>query len=444
MKYRVKVEKRRLLSVNKMPLQKEFTLKDSRLEEFSHWQWSEFIEAVKQVSSDLDIPEEAVCVEYDVYEPQFFYSASSKRAKPPNFTFHVDYTCRARDQGKLQLYATLEVDFDDHTPAFYMRDALGNGSYPPDCLIRWAAWAVYQFNLKHNPTNLENLFGETSIRVYGLPHCSHPTLTEMQLFMWGLRKAASPVTVHRFRHLREDDWYRSYSYAIWARTEYHGHWVFFYEAGGLDSGEANRDMEIMEQLILDLKKRANVQNHDIESVILERFLLKWSESFEKVAELKEHVPGTELKELFNLSIDESEKVFGSEFSQHLGKIQVAFEAEEYPDALRDLRAVVQDALEYVAEKRGVDITDVREPDVTNLAGKLIKADVLDGRLNQWFQAFASIANLASHGIFPTRDELVNPQIRMRVLSTFVIGRQLILELKYCIKPHTPPARSEHI
>lgn len=412
--------------IGKLPLRNESTLKDSRLREFSHWQWSEFIEAVTQVSSDFDIPEEAVSVEYDVHEPQFFYSASSQHTKLPNFTFHVDYTCRARDRENPQLYATLEVDFDDHAPPFYMQNALGNGSYPPDCLTRWAAWAVHQFNLKHNPTNLENLFAETSIRVYGLPHYSHPTITEMQLLMWGLRKAASQVTVHRFRHLREDDWYRSYSYAIWAHTEYHGHWVFFYEAGGLDSGAAHRDMKTMEQLILDLGKRANMQNHDIESAILERFLLKRCEGFERT------IRDFDLATVHRLALDDGlETTFGPEFHKHMRNMETSYENENYAASLRDLRVAIQEALQQIAKRRKVRTADISRPNIPRLAQRLKDANVLDELLLPWFFAFTSIANISSHRVFPTSDDLKDSVMRGRVLTCFAIGRQLLIELEAC-------------
>jgi hypothetical protein len=412
--------------VSKKPLRDEFTFKGLQLKEFSHWQWSEFIEAVKQICSDLDIPEEAVNMEVVVYDPEFFYSASSRRAKLPDFAFHVDYTRRARDIEKPQLYATLEVDFDDHTPAFYIRNALGDGSYPPDCVVRWAALAVHQFNLKHNPTNLESLFGETSIRVYGLPHYSDPTTTEMQLLMRGLRSMKSQVTVHRFRHLREDDWYRSYSYAVWAQTDRHGYWAFFHEAGGLDSGEANRDMKLMEQLILDLGKLVRVKNHDIESSVLEHFLLKKCEGFESM------LRDSDLAREHRLALDDGlEPTFGLEFSKHLHNMENAYEQADYASSLRDLRVLVQEALEQIARLRKVDVGDMSSPNVPKLADKLKNANVIDESLLPWFHAFTSIANPSSHRLFPNREDLKDSVIRMRVLACFVIGRQLLLELEAC-------------
>jgi hypothetical protein len=427
------------LRVRKQPLRNEFTFKDLQLKKFSHWKWSEFIEAVKQVSSDLDIPEEAVNMESEVYEPEFFYSASSQRAKLPNFTFHVDYTRRARNPKSPQLYATLEVDFADHTPAFYIRDALGDGAYPPDCIIRWVALAVHQFNLKHNPTNLESLFGETSIRVYGLPHYSDPTITEMQLLMRGLRSTKSRVIVHRFRHLREGDWYRSYSYAVWAQTDYHGHWVFFHEAGGLDSGAAHRDMELMEQLILDLGKRVKVKNHDIESSVLERFLLKKCEGFESM------IRDSDLALAHRLALDDGlESTFGSEFSKHLRNMEMAYEKEDYTTSLRDLRVLMQEALEQVAKLRKVQIADISSPNISKLADKLKNANVIDELLLPWFHAFTTIANLSTHRLFPSREDLKDSVIRMRVLACFVIGRQLLLELEACASKERPHAtRSDH-
>jgi DNA-binding ferritin-like protein (Dps family) len=249
--------------------------------------------------------------------------------------------------------------------------------------------------------------------------------------MKGLQASNSRVTVLKFRHVDPNVWYRSYSYAIWAETKISGLWVFFCGAGGLDSGGWYGDYKQIEQLIHDLGENVTVKDFDIKEQDLERFLLRKGIGFDSLDSRDFDLESFHQDELFSLNS------LGQEVSEAYKKLDESFWKGDYAGALRDLRAVVQDALEYVAEQRGVDVSGIREPDVTSLAGKLVGANVLDGRLTPWFQSFASIANVASHGTFPTEADWLNPQIRMRVLGTFVLGRQLLIELKYCLSPYTP-------
>ena len=98
---------------------------------------------------------------------------------------------------------------------------------------------------------------------------------------------------------------------------------------------------------------------------------------------------------------------------------------------------MQDALEYAVQRYKIDVSDIDSVSIMKLVARLVSERRLEGELTPWFGAFTSFANLASHGSYPTQQELMSPQIRMRVLGTFVLGRQLLREIGYCVSPYTP-------
>ena len=103
-----------------------------------------------------------------------------------------------------------------------------------------------------------------------------------------------------------------------------------------------------------------------------------------------------------------------------------YERREYPQALRDLRALVQQAQVNVLLKNNVGIPD--RPDINKLANALVSNKIIDGRLLHWFLSFTSIANLASHGDFPSDSDMNNTAVRRRVFMGFKLGIHLLKEL----------------
>jgi len=392
---------------------------------------SQFLLAVTQIASDLGI--DVANVKYDSIEreddPEFFFDAFGGASSGiPSFEFSVNNVRGFGPNRELELYATITIEYEQQAPAFAFKQDITSMVGRRDFLIRWAAWALHNFNLDHHPPNLESRIGDVYVRVCGLPQSMHPTGTEFQLLMKGLQAVNSKVIVLKFRHVDPGNGDRSYSYAIWAETEFSGLWIFFCKAGSLDSGGWHQSYIRIEGLIHDLGANVTVENYDMRYRDLERFLLRRGAGFDSLYSGDFDLESFHQSELFLLDS------LGREVSDAYKKLNESFWKEDYAGALRDLRAVVQDALEYVAQQRGVDVSGIREPDVTNLVGKLVGANVLDGRLTSWFGAFASYANFASHGTFPSNADWLNPKIRMRVLGTFVLGRQLLIELKYCLPP----------
>jgi hypothetical protein len=203
-----------------------------------------------------------------------------------------------------------------------------------------------------------------------------------------------------------------------------GNWWFFPCSAGLDSGGAHGDYRKMEALISDLEETVGVEirRRDIDYEDLKYFLLANSESIFTLYNKE----GRSALHFF----DEPFKIT-SKIPNQYDLFKERYEQRMYPQALRDLRAFVQQAQELILSEKGVDIPE--KSDVTKLAELLVKEKIIDGRLLTWFISFSSIANLSAHGKYPTEKDMTDDVISNRVFLTFRIGLHLLKELNDCIE-----------
>ena len=390
---------------------------------------SQFDPAARQIALDLGIDTETLELAKKEYEGQadFFFRASGTSPSGPSFIFNVDLEYEgSAARINPEVHAYLEITYEEYAPPFHFEQDIASMCGHPKFLERWAAWAVYTFHLRHKPINLENLFGDDYIRVWGAPLEPWPTMSEFKLLMRGLQNSG-PVTILKLRHVSDDFWDRSYSYAILADSiASQGLWIFFCDSSGLDSGGAYKHYRRIEQLIVDLGEKTTVKTYDVEYAALESFLLRKARNFNTDDD------NFGLEALHRLELTSLGEIFGPKVSDSFGKSEQSFWNTDYAGALRDLRAVVQDSLVVVAKARSIDLTRLEKPNINNIAKKLCDEKVLDNRLRAWFEAFTSFANIASHGNFPSDEDWKNINTRARVLSTFAIGRQLLLEMVYCL------------
>lgn len=376
---------------------------------------------------------------YETNPDEFLISASGHAGSGIlNFGFSVSYKVEDvhKTGVKPYVHANLEIEYERQTK-WYQQDDITSMVGHPNYLIRWAGWAVHNFNLEHNPVNLERHIGDNAVEVYGGDRRDE-SLTQFELLLTGLQRLGSKVAVMRLRHVSEAEWYRSYSYAIWAESgQLPGLWVFFYNIGGLDSGGWYGSYKHVEKKIAELGNNATIETYDMKDRDLTSFLLRKDTLFLHSIRLSPFEPES-LYPSLSLHDSFSESKLGHDAIETYKKAEFSFIAADYEGALRDLRAAVQDALEHAAERLEADISAIKDPDITKLAGALVNNGKLEGRLTSWFGAFASFANLASHGAYPTEKQLRNPQVRMRVLGTFVLGRQLLREIEYCLEPFGLP------
>ena len=155
---------------------------------------------------------------------------------------------------------------------------------------------------------------------------------------------------------------------------------------------------------------------------LEKFLAKYVIAFES----------NRSGEMFFRLSEPSEETFGKEFAKAYSRFEERHDSEQYPQALRDLRALVQESMEIVCEKKNIDITKIKKRDIGSLSDALIKHNVIDGKLNEWFRAFSSVANLASHKEYPSEKDLRNYYVKEKVRITILLGAHLIYEMEKTI------------
>jgi len=347
------------------------------------------------------------------------------------FSFSIRTDTEEEDPTKGDMEATLSVAFKEEIPPYFFSEKITHLKWHPRFLSRWAAWAMFNFRQTYEKVNLLSLFQDSTIRIYGIPHYSQPAEPEVELLFRGIIALQKrKLFIYKFRHIRHGDNYRSFSYAI--RVDIDSgppFWVFFANQCGLDSGGAGHTYTVFEDVI-DLarqKLEVEIKNFDIEYDELERFLLEKRSGFESI--LRED----NLEDLFRFSYP-TKVLEGSELEYE--KFLQRLNGKEYPQALRELRALVQQAEENVAKAQLVDLAKISELNVNNIAAVLVKEKLIDGRLIHWFQAFSTVANVAAHRNFPTQENLKNFTLRRRILLTIYLGRQLLEELETAVE--SPP------
>ncbi len=300
---------------------------------------SQFLVAANQIASELGIL--ATNVEHNIseYENHEFSCDASGQTQSgfPRFELSVWYSMRPTLTHKPGLQASIEIQHEEHT-RFEQDDDITPHLGAPNFLIRWAGWAMHKFNLEYNPINLETYLGPQIIHIYGYSG-SDVAVAEFQLLMKGLQVANTNVTVLKFRHVDPNlDWYRSYSYGVWAKAESDGNglWIFFCDPAGLDSGGSYGDYRIIEQSIHDLGKNVTIKNFDIKKEDLERFVFQRNQKYSELHSLYE----SDAKSLFE-SLD-----FHPIVKEAASKL---FENGHYPECVF---AAFRDLVAYVKTKSG--------------------------------------------------------------------------------------------
>lgn len=380
--------------------------------------FNQFIAASKQIAADLEVDCE-ILYDREEWSPGFFYEASVITGRK---TFSFWFREEFRNE-RCEKTACLEIDFNEGAAPFYMQEEIDYIHGHSDYLNRWAAWAVFNFNQKHNKTILNSIFSESVIRVYGTPGYCWPAEGEAKLLFNGIMAIQKQqLLVYRFRHVEPPNGYlcRSISYAIWVIGDGHPFWVVIPDSCGLDSGGGHATFTEIEHLIGLVKAKIGVEirNVDLPYEELETYLLRHSEGFSSI------LRDTDLFDFF--FYDGPYNVLSGE--KQFDRFKERFHSKEYPEALRDLRAMVQQAEENLLKAKSVDASTIQDSDVNKLAALLIDKKIIDGRLRSWFSAFTSVANLASHKNYPTPEDMKEGAVRTRILLTFQLGFQLLEEL----------------
>jgi len=391
--------------------------------------FEDFRKAAIEASKDLGIYEKKVSFTSGESKLGFDYLADAYEGTK-GFDFHLRNTID-QESSKEELEAFLSIHYAEGVAPYHFHENIDYIKGHPDFLERWVSWAIFNYRQEHEKVNLESLFHDVDIQTLGIPGYCDPAQGEAELLFHGLHSAhREKVLIYRFRHMSGKEGYlmRSISYAIFlsprAGTPL---WIVFPNNCGLDSGRARYTYRFFEQMIRGISEKLEVEvkEFDVKYDELDTFLLKNEAGLHSVLRKGQLVP------LYRW-YDAGEILEGSEmqFEEFTSRL----ERKLYPQALRDLRALVQQAQENLARLKGVDISGISNPSVHNLATLLIENRQIDGRLLSWFDAFASIANLASHGDFPSIDDMQDSITHDRVLLAFYLGRHLLDELDSHVQP----------
>jgi len=393
----------------------------------------DFRRVAEEIAEDLEMEEGKIKIGHGESHLGFDYTAGLFN-NTRGFDFHLRKKIEKTRQKTIEkMEASLAIHFQEGVAPYFFHESIDYIVGHPDFLGRWASWAIFNFRQAHEKINLESLFHEMDIRIYGIPGYCEPAESEAEtLFNGILATQEGKVIVYRFRHMDPESYLcRSLSYAVYVSPKgFSSFWAVFPDNCGLDSGGGYSAYNHFEKLIEKVKQRYEVEVKKYDALYdeFEAFLLKKSAGFSSA------IGNHDLDMLTHHSnrlkvLDGSQKEFEG-FMQRLEK-------KQYSQALRDLRALVQQAQENVVRSVSLDASHISDPDVNKLASLLIEHKYIDGRLRSWFTAFTSIANLASHGDFPTKKNMTDPLLRTRVLLTFHIGIYLIDELNQIVTPKIP-------
>jgi len=352
------------------------------------------------------------------------YKACSQN-KVKEFCFSLWTNTTEDDPTTGEMTATLSIAFEVGAPYYYSQKINFLKTHS-NYLSRWVAWAVHNYRLQYEKVNLNALFHEVDIHVYSIPGYSRTTDREaVVLFNGIIATQKDKVIIYKFRHVRPDYYLRSFSYAVYVRPKgYQDFIVFFPYNCGLDSGGSRTTYRHFRSLIEMINKKLDVEikEYDIQYDELEEYLQKNAIGFPSLYRDESLTP------LWYIS--EPVKVLnGSEIA--FKNFKKRLEGKEYPQALRDLRALVQQALENVINNFNLDGGSLTN--INKLASFLVNKQLLDGRLLSWFNAFTSIANIASHKDYPTKKDMESHALHERILLTFNLGLHLLEELDGLVK-----------
>lgn len=373
-------------------------------------QYNKFLTATSHISSKLKIDPAKVTKNRGEHRAGSFYYSTGEGDEN---TFCFWFTADRKDDEINRVLASVEIYYNEFSARFEVNDditANNHGNY----LSKWADWVIYSFNQHRNSGGLDALFDNMPIKVYGLPNDMDWTEPELIHFINGINAQPQKVLIYKFRHIDPDTKYRSFSYAFFQGS----FWVFFLVVGGLDSGGAHCNLDRVEELIENINVPTYIKNKDIDYYELKEFLARRVAPFE---------PERKGEITFKLDEVNADK-FGARFSGSYSKFLINYENEDYVQALRNLRALLQTAMEIICEQRSFEID--KKSDINKLCSLLVKEKIIDKEMVVWYCAFTSVANTPSHKDYsPTGDDFSDEQLRTAIL----VGTQLIAGLEDAVE-----------
>ena len=295
--------------------------------------------------------------------------------------------------------------------------------------------------------DLDFMFGDRPVNIHGIKGVTNRSALWFFITLNGYASLGPErILVYRMRHI-DDDGHRSFSYAVFVMYQQaawdYSSWSLYPDFVGLDSGTAKGGYEFVEHTLREVGKRTEVDITEFQVPIplLEQKMLQWQVGKDEV--LFTLRSDEDLDPLKNPSTDscldqELRKGTGIPklwriYASELSRVRHDVESSDYQSALRDLLALVEDAGRRLCLERGVDLPD--KSTISKIRDGLVSSGMLDGRLREWFNAFASFSSRAKHEIYPTNSAMKSFQQRMRIRMTLLMGKHLLSEIFSVMREH---------
>ncbi len=352
--------------------------------------------------------------------------------KPSEHTNTTSLFYKACGQGKkygVSIMLSQSEEDEDVCMSFSINYSMGARPFnfkcnPGNQLKEWATKAVYMFHVKHESVSLESLFNEMPISIYALPlRYSNPALQDLKMIMDYIKNYQKETIVYRFRHILDtySNFQTTFSYAFLLSHKYK-RWAIFPMLGALQGGSSHGDFLEVEKEVKSLDENITVElrNLDIEEKILTKFLSKHQELI--------ILPDINQFDLPNIS----EKIIGKDLSESYNNFITRYDAEEYPSALGELRAILQDVIELACKQRRKKLTDLPEKDrnIVTLMERLVKKDTPDAWLIGAVKTFQKISSTyGSHSRNKIKRKQHDYVFRKRIILAILLGVQVLLEVQ---------------
>lgn len=316
-----------------------------------------------------------------------------------------------------KLHASITYYYDAPSNPFYLNEDISNLTRHANFLNRWVAWAIYTYRLEFQQINLDSIFHGATLRIYGIPGYSSSTQNESNLLIKGIiHNNIKDVTICRFRHIDSPYYLRYYTFAINISLE-GDFWIIFPFNCGMDSGGSLSTYYVFTELIEKLKKACNIDYRecDIPYNEIEKYLLKYGESFDSLY-YDNKLPN--IYHLFEPNI--SNKEIMSSYSRYEELIY----NEEYAQAFRALRVILQQLLEDLLNKHNINV-EKNNPSVKTLVHICAEKQLISSDDVPWFELLNNFINKSAHSDYPNKEDMKDYDKRNRAILCIYIGSDLI-------------------